>query len=122
MKNKNKNAAMVIFLFILGFVVIGSLRIEPIAGKSAKVQVQMMERFSGHSEYYYKPAGDTRIWHVVNIYSELKPMNDNNQNMSFYKFNSDSVLVINQFAVIPDQYQPEIDAANVSKAENNINN
>jgi len=92
------------------------------AGKSTRVPVIKLESFNGQSEFYYKPAGEKRVWHVVNVYSEFNPLNDNFHNMSYYEFNSDSVLVINQYAFMPDQNQQEIGDANDSQIKNNFNN
>lgn len=52
------------------------------------------------SSFYYKPAGDTRLWHVINKYG-----NDSNgiyeMNNSAYSFTADSVTVINEIASVP---------------------
>lgn len=52
------------------------------------------------SSFYYKPAGDTRMWHVINKYGS-----DSNgiyeMNNSAYTFTADSVTVINEIAPVP---------------------
>lgn len=52
------------------------------------------------SSFYYKPAGDTRLWHVINKYGS-----DSNGifeiNNSAYTFTADSVTVINEIASVP---------------------
>lgn len=52
------------------------------------------------SSFYYKPAGDTRLWHVINKYGS-----DSNgiyvMNNSAYTFTADSVTVINEIAPVP---------------------
>ncbi|MCC6866795.1 MAG: hypothetical protein IT280_11630 [Ignavibacteria bacterium] len=58
------------------------------------------------SEFYYKPAGDSRLWHVINKYSS-----DSNgiyvMNNSAYTFTADSVTVINEIASVP-HWEPYI--------------
>lgn len=53
------------------------------------------------SSFYYKPAGDTRLWHIINKYGS-----DSNGifeiNNSAYTFTADSVIVINEIASMPD--------------------
>lgn len=65
-----------------------------------------LEEMEGISAFYYKPAGDTRIWHVVNKYGK-----DSNKkfsmNNSTYTFTADSVTVVNEIASVPD-WEPYI--------------
>jgi hypothetical protein len=65
-----------------------------------------LEQVEGISAFYYKPAGDHRIWHVVNKYG----MDSNGKypmNNSIYTFTADSVTVINEIASVPD-WEPYI--------------
>ncbi len=60
-----------------------------------------LEQVEGISAFYYKPSGDSRIWHVVNKYG----MGSNGKyvmNNSDYTFTADSVTVINEIASVPD--------------------
>lgn len=59
-----------------------------------------LEEVKGISAFYYRPAGDSRIWHIVNKYG----MDQNGKyemNNSTYTFTSDSVTVVNEIASVP---------------------
>ena len=71
-----------------------------------KQHVADLEQVKGMSEFYYKPAGDTRIWHVVNKYG-MDTNGKNVMNNSTYTFTADSVTVINEIATVPD-WEPYI--------------
>jgi hypothetical protein len=43
-------------------------------------------------------------------------------NMSYYTFDSDSVLVINQYAIVPDQVRWDVTVTNFLQNVNNFNN
>lgn len=71
-----------------------------------KHQAVDLEQLEGISAFYYKPAGDTRLWHVVNKYGgdSIGMYEINN---STYTFTADSVTVINEIASVPD-WEPYI--------------
>jgi hypothetical protein len=60
-----------------------------------------IESFSGTSEYYLKPAGDNRLWHVINKYG-CKDSGECSLNNSTYIFTADSVTVVNEIASVPE--------------------
>lgn len=65
-----------------------------------------LNQVEGISAFYYKRAGDSRIWHVINKYG----MDSNGKyemNNSTYTFTADSVTVINEIATVPD-WEPYI--------------
>ena len=53
----------------------------------------------GTSEFYYKPENDTRVWHVLNTYSQFSK-HAPEYNFSEYLFTSDSVIVKNHYVGI----------------------
>jgi hypothetical protein len=63
-----------------------------------------LKQVEGLSSFYYKPEGDSRLWHVVNKYG----MDANGKyvmNNSTYTFTADSVTVVNEIASVPDWEQ-----------------
>lgn len=92
------------------------------AASSIRIPVQKLESFSGQSEFYYKPAGDTRIWHVINKYSDFNSGNSDCYNMSDYTFNSDSVFVVNRYAGVQNQNQLDVTSNDFTLIANNFNN
>ena len=59
-----------------------------------------LEKLEGVSEFYYKPEGDSRTWHVLNTYTSELSENAPEYNNSEYLFTSDSVTVINNYVGI----------------------
>lgn len=62
-----------------------------------------LHTLSGTSEYYYKPAGESRLWHVVNKYNCSDSATYNSCNNSSYTFTADSVYVVNEYVSVPEQ-------------------
>jgi hypothetical protein len=65
------------------------------------------EQVEGISEFYFKPAGDERLWHIINKYGCTNSNGERTLNNSSYTFTSDSVLVVNEIATVPD-WEPYI--------------
>jgi hypothetical protein len=61
-----------------------------------------IESFSGNSEYYIRPAGDDRLWHVINKYGSRDSGRECSLNNSTYTFTADSVTVVNEIASVPE--------------------
>lgn len=59
-----------------------------------------IRQLEGVSEFYFKPEGDTRTWHVLNTYSSQFSEDAPEYNMSEYLFTSDSVTVKNNYVGI----------------------
>jgi hypothetical protein len=59
-----------------------------------------IRQLEGASEFYYKPEGDNRTWHVLNTYSSQFSENAPEYNVSEYLFTSDSVTVKNNYVGI----------------------
>ena len=70
----------------------GSVEIQPEAE---------LNQVEGLSSFYYKPAGDSRLWHVVNKYGK-DSIGKYEINNSTYTFTADSVTVVNEIASVPD--------------------
>ena len=62
-----------------------------------KSDIQQLE---GTSEFFYKPEGDTRVWHVLNTYSSQFSKDAPEYNVSEYLFTHDSVTVKNHYVGI----------------------
>lgn len=71
------------------------------AGGSGEI-LPKVESLNGSTEFYFVPAGDGRLWHVINTYSTISSDNGPGYNMSSYTFSADSVYVINEYAGLPD--------------------
>lgn len=56
--------------------------------------------FKGVSEFFYRENNDSRIWHVVNLYSKDDSAEYNN---SYYSFSKDTVTVVNHFKVTGEE-------------------
>ncbi len=67
------------------------------ADSKYKSDIQQLE---GTSEFFYKPEGDTRVWHVLNTYSSQFSKDAPEYNVSEYLFTSDSVTVKNNYVGI----------------------
>lgn len=67
-----------------------------------------IESLNGTSEFYFKPSGDRRTWHVVNRYTSSGDNENPGYNMSEYTFTSDSVSVVNNYIGIPDMNGQDI--------------
>jgi len=61
-----------------------------------------LEQAEGISEFYFKPAGDDRLWHVINKYGCTNSDCERTLNNSSYTFTADSVLVVNEIAEVPE--------------------
>ena len=59
-----------------------------------------IEQLEGTSEFFYRTAGDTRVWHVINTYTSQFLKDTLEYNISEYLFTSDSVTVKNQYVGI----------------------
>ena len=59
-----------------------------------------IRHLKGTSEFFYKPEGDTRVWHVLNTYSSQFTKDAPEYNVSEYLFTSDSVTVRNHYVGI----------------------
>lgn len=55
-----------------------------------------IRQLEGTSEFFYKPEGDERVWHVINTYSRFSKESPE-YNSSEYLFTSDSVTVKNHY-------------------------
>lgn len=98
---------------------------EPvITSKQHSISLAEEQSFKGTSEFYFKPAGDERLWHVLNLYSS-KPLDDSDcYNNSIYTFSQDYVEVINNYLVIPDNGKLSFDVIGLNLASdvNNFSN
>jgi len=83
-------------------------------------QLPGFESLTGTTEFYFRPAGDNRIWHVVNKYNPIGSNEGPDYNVSSYTFTSDSVYVINEFAGVPETGQWDLSLSGL--ALYNINN
>jgi hypothetical protein len=123
MKKRNQNVFIVVLLVFACIITIYSFKITVAGtGNTKKVMIQKLESHRGQSEYYYKPAGDTRLWHLINKYSEFDSENGECHNMSCYTFSSDSVVVINQYNGIQSLNQWDITLNDLLLTANNFNN
>jgi hypothetical protein len=86
-------SVMLLLVFITAFA--WEEWIEETAGSGEKSPIRI-ETLSGSSEFYFIPAGDNRIWHVVNKYNS--PDLKTEYNLSDYRFSADSVSVVNEIA------------------------
>jgi hypothetical protein len=59
-----------------------------------------LEQLEGVSEFYFKPEGDSRTWHVSNTYTSELSENAPEYNNSVYLFTSDLVTVTNNYVGI----------------------
>lgn len=59
----------------------------------------VLMNLEGKSEFYFTPAGDNRVWHIVNKYGS--PDSYRGINEANYLFTADSVSVICEYAGIP---------------------
>lgn len=123
--SKPEKLSIIIMLALVSFVSIFSFSIitKPVnAENSIRETNHKLECFIGQSEFYYKPAGDTRLWRVINTYYELDSDNNDCHNMSYYEFYSDSVLVINQYVGVPAQDLLEASLSNPLLLADNFSN
>jgi hypothetical protein len=111
---KNPKFKKVIFaaaLLISGLITIGSFNVTTTGSKSASSILETpflkIGSLSGSTEFYFVPAGDGRLWHIVNNYSTLSN-GKKSHNTSSYLFSKDSVSVKNDFSVIPEMNLQEI--------------
>ena len=83
----------------------GTTATTPKNDSFASEPLPVIETFNGTAEYYFKPAGDYRLWHVINKYGQSQLNDGPGYNMSSYTFSSDSVTVINEFTDVPKDGQ-----------------
>jgi hypothetical protein len=55
------------------------------------------QNLEGSSEFFYTPEGDSRLWHVKNLYSSGNSGNSGLSNNSEYIFTKDYVEVVNNY-------------------------
>jgi hypothetical protein len=122
--NNYKILALTAVLFtvlMVSFVKIASANQAKIAEDSISLELSEHESFIGNSEFYLKPAGDDRIWHVINSYISSGSSDDSEgMNNSCYIFSNDSVLVINKYVV--DSENDKLNFALVGTNSKQINN
>jgi len=125
MKTTVKNFKIIVAVAVLIAVIALGFKTEN-ASKSPGKQISLnaqRESFTGTSEFYFKPAGDQRLWHVVNVYSS-KPLKDSDFcNNSIYTFSKDSVEVINSYLVTAENGSLNFDfiGDDISANVNNFN-
>lgn len=92
---------------ILIAVLITGFSLKKNENSSIEIQPEAeLKQVEGLSSFYYKPAGDNRLWHVVNKYG-MDTGGKYVLNNSTYTFTADSVTVINEIASVPD-WEPYI--------------
>ncbi len=85
-----------------------SIEIKPAAElESRELRSAELKSLNGTAEFYFKPAGDTRLWHVTNIYAQADSDEGRTLNNSTYTFTADSVTVVNEIASVPE-WEPYI--------------
>ncbi|HEY3250879.1 MAG TPA: hypothetical protein VGK25_07145 [Ignavibacteria bacterium] len=113
-----------IVIVAAGFKIVSASKRVTRNGEPVSFQLSENGSFKGSSEFYFKPEGDKRLWHVVNMYSS-KPLNDSDYfNNSIYTFSQDSVEVINSYLLTPDNGKLSFDliSLDLASAANNYNN
>lgn len=68
--------------------------------KQALLEIPVKESLRGTSEFFYKPEGDSRTWHIINKYSSGLSENSKMHNNSEYTFTNECVTVENNYVGI----------------------
>ena len=102
MKETNpKNVFITVLLVFSCIVTIYSFSITAtginIASGGFKATDSIFESLCGTSEFYFIPAGENRVWHVVNKYCTAGSDEEPGLITAEYTFNKDSVTVINVY-------------------------
>src|SRR5258706_14548662 len=58
-----------------------------------------MENFNGSSEFFFRPIGDTKSWHIINRYVSQNENDTLECNNSDYLFSKDLVQVVNDIVI-----------------------
>src|SRR4030095_2420221 len=82
------------------------------------ISYELTEKASleGSSEFYLKPAGDEKLWHVINTYTS--DTGEDQCNNSNYLFSGDSVLVVNKYYVDPSNQELNFALAGINQTGN----
>jgi hypothetical protein len=120
MRRINHQKAITITAFLLAVVVIClSLTASKRAKSTEKfISSELTEKASlkGSSEFYLKPAGDERLWHVINTYTSNT--GEDQCNNSSYLFSGDTVLVVNKYYVDADNQEQNFALAGINHTGN----
>jgi hypothetical protein len=68
---------------------------------------------TGTAEFYIKPEGDSRTWHIINRYLSPSDYGNKEYNNAEYVFSRDSVTVLNEFIEIPDEKKFGLDLTGI---------
>ena len=125
LKKIKKLSINVAIILTSAAIVFGAMKFPNTTDKSAAYAFtakQEPEALNGIADFYIKPAGDSRIWHIINKYPGLNQTGGNSSNMSYYTFTSDSVLVVNEYAEMPKAETWDAVLARFFMNQENINN
>jgi hypothetical protein len=118
MKSKTKKI-MYAFLAALFILMVSSYGIATSGSHAAGASgAPKLENLNGKSEFYFTPAGDNRVWHIVNKYGS--PDSDRGINEASYFFTSDSVYVICEYAGITNSSELNLPPVSTALNENKL--
>lgn len=112
---KSKKVIFAVAMILSGAITVGSFNLTTTGSKSASSSLGApflkIGSLNGSTEFYFVPAYDGRLWHIINKYNaSLKGKETHNS--SSYFFSKDSVSVKNNYVDISDFNQQEIILAN----------